>query len=179
MRVITFSRYFPKGHPKEGQPTFFVEKIWEAIYLDCVGTQSLGSITSLREIGCDILSHGVYPPKLHTIRSGNRWKVGDIASLRVWSGKPYRSKQVEFAQVEVKRIWPVRIYGGTGIITDTGYLPLASVSYNDGLSAPDFTSWFNLHPKSNGDEFTGQIICWSENIDYAGKPAHLEEEAAV
>lgn len=30
-KVRTFSRYFPKGHPKEGQPTFFVEKFWKGL----------------------------------------------------------------------------------------------------------------------------------------------------
>jgi len=26
-RVITFSRAFPKGHPKQGEPTHFVEQL--------------------------------------------------------------------------------------------------------------------------------------------------------
>ncbi|MGL4598529.1 MAG: hypothetical protein ACRCYO_13510 [Bacteroidia bacterium] len=27
-KVITFSRVFPAHHPKKGQPTHFVEKVW-------------------------------------------------------------------------------------------------------------------------------------------------------
>ena len=30
-KVITFSKTFPKGHAKEGQPTFFVEKIFAGL----------------------------------------------------------------------------------------------------------------------------------------------------
>lgn len=30
-RVITFSRFFPKTHPKAGNPTFFVEKFWKGL----------------------------------------------------------------------------------------------------------------------------------------------------
>jgi hypothetical protein len=31
-RVLTFSRVFPAYHPKAGQPTGFVEKIWKGYY---------------------------------------------------------------------------------------------------------------------------------------------------
>lgn len=31
-KVITFSRVFPSYHPKAGQPTYFVEAIYKALY---------------------------------------------------------------------------------------------------------------------------------------------------
>jgi hypothetical protein len=31
MKVLTFSRFFPKGHPKQGQETLFVEQILSSI----------------------------------------------------------------------------------------------------------------------------------------------------
>ena len=31
--------------------------------------------------------------KLHTIRSGRRWKAGDTARVFTWIGAPYHSKQ--------------------------------------------------------------------------------------
>lgn len=31
MKVLTFSRQFPKGHPKAGHPTWFVEKVLNSI----------------------------------------------------------------------------------------------------------------------------------------------------
>ena len=32
MAVITYSRFFPTYHPRKGEPTFFVEKIWKGLY---------------------------------------------------------------------------------------------------------------------------------------------------
>ena len=42
-------------------------------------------------------------PKFHIIQKGNRWKVGDMASLRVWRDTPHRNfnKQIEFTKVEM------------------------------------------------------------------------------
>jgi len=111
-------------------------------------------------------------PKGHTIRAGNRWKAGDMASLRVWSDKPYRSKQVEFAQVEVKKVWPVQIKLVSGTIgikvngIDIKGLAGPGIAKNDGLEWIDYVNWFNVHPKKVLQMFTGQIICWNQNIQY-------------
>jgi hypothetical protein len=116
--------------------------------------------------------------KHHTIRSSNRFKVGDMASLRVWSDKPYRSKQIEFAQVEVKKVWPVVIIIDdifNPICSGDKVLPAGLVARNDGLEPEDFTNWFKIHPKKSGAIFTGQIICWSDSIEYS-KPSTLTEK---
>lgn len=169
MRVITFSRFFPKGHPKEGQPTFFVEKIWESIYL--MGYSGWDGFSDIAAICPQLYSHGTYPPKHHTIRAGNRWKVGDKFSPRVWSGKPYASKQIIIApDIEIKKVWDVRIsfvgsyiYVEKPISKNAGLLiPAGDVALNDGLSYHDFFSWFGIKKKL----FEGQIICWSNDIDY-------------
>lgn len=34
--------------------------------------------------------------KYHTIRAGNRFKKGDYFSPRIWTDKPYASKQYQF-----------------------------------------------------------------------------------
>jgi hypothetical protein len=34
MKPILFSRFFPAYHPKKGQPTYFVEKIWAHLIID-------------------------------------------------------------------------------------------------------------------------------------------------
>lgn len=67
-KVITFSRVFPSDHPRKGEPTFFVEKLYNSLY----GRNNLKGYPpgifiddSIRDI------------KVHTIRSGHRWKVGD------------------------------------------------------------------------------------------------------
>lgn len=180
MRVITFSRYFPKGHPKAGQPTHFVEKIWKSLskkvvkedfYLNNRINEYMGF---LEEQKIDVLSWYDAISKHHTIRGGNRWKVGDLFSPRVWSDKPYRSKQIEFAPpIEIKKIWkftmePHDVHGfaihiNGSYVADwepkTANIQLKDLAKNDGLSKEDFVSWF---PKN----FIGQIICWSEKINY-------------
>lgn len=171
MKVLTFSRHFPKGHPKAGQPTYFVEKILRGIH-------------ELRDEIKPLMDFGVWSnciPKHHTIRSGSRFNPGDMASLRVWSGKPYRSKQIEFAQVEVKKVWEFSLYPGEReymfSINDyhapIDYRPglhhhhlIGQLALNDGLTVNDFMYWFNIHPKKKEQVFTGQVISWSPDINY-------------
>lgn len=167
MKVLTFSTVFPKKHPNAGTPTYFVEKV-----MACLAD------TSDWQMKKDFVLydwHEYYNctmPKGHTIRVGDRWKAGDWASLRVWSGAPYRSKQVEFARVEIKKVWPVRLnpFDMVDFYTGENILPFCEVAKNDGLSCDDFVEWFAIHPKKDGAHFTGQIICWSNKIDYTGKP---------
>lgn len=123
---------------------------------------------------------GKFQPKLHTIRAGNRWEVGDMASLRYWDGKPYQSKQVEFAQVEVKKVWPIEIIpvktgdstasidffiNGAKIEKDV----LHSLAESDGLTTDDLIDWFIPEGTKfivGVPIFTGQIICWSDKVNY-------------
>jgi hypothetical protein len=99
-----------------------------------------------------------------------------MASLRVWSGKPYRSPQIEFAQVKVECYdFEVEILGPdyAAILIDgevfyeettgmkTQVEAFETLAENDGLTVKDLKAWFKF-PK----EFQGQIICWNENITY-------------
>jgi hypothetical protein len=188
MKVLTFSRHFPTGHPKAGQPTYFIEQILNVtlprgengiINRDNINPAILPLINDF------ILLDGA-TRKHHTIRAGSRFKPGDMASLRVWSDKPYRSKQIEFAQVEVKKVWPFNIHVvGDGLIWqipgigsgafDTQSNGLKIISENDGLEVRDFLDWFVIHPKAKDKVFAGQIICWSDAIEY-GKPSTLTEK---
>jgi hypothetical protein len=165
MKVLTFSRHFPKGHPKAGQPTWFVEKIFAGLAPSVIPDPLLipGFIWGQFQ-DCTL-------PKHHTIRAGSRFKPGDMASLRVWSDKPYRSKQVEFAQVEVKKVWSIEIVIShtwwSFRIDDKFYCGNVEViANNDGLELQDFIDWFTIHPKSTDREFKGQVICWNNKIEY-------------
>jgi hypothetical protein len=120
-----------------------------------------------------------FEPKHHTIRAGHRWKVGDKFSPRVWSGKPYQSKQIIIApDIEVKKVWDFEVFidikSGydcvrlNGVLLHEfdgnevfmgGHLKLRTIAKNDGLEFEDFGNWFNKTMK-------GQIICWNENIEY-------------
>lgn len=177
MKVLTFSRHFPKGQ-KAGSPTYFVEKIWNCFRQDDFSLPD--SLIPWTENYVTLLSSNEYLESIkvtdikhHTIRAGNRWKVGDMASLRVWSGRPYMSKQIEFAQVEVKNVWPIEIYVGNLILEikvdeiSQSLENKEALARNDGLELIDFVNWFKIRPKAKkGIAFTGQIITWSPSINY-------------
>ena len=179
MAVITFSRVFPSYHPKKGQPTFFVEKIIKG--LDQVKYIELPK--NILPIFDEDFYNNFAIPKHHTIRSGKRWKAGDKFSPRVWgndinpkSGRsgPYHSQQLQFTpDIEIKKVWDFEmdlngIYSidGKYIDYDTEYGVEFELAKNDGFSnIEDLFNW--LMPNYDKPvEFSGQIICWNENINY-------------
>lgn len=182
MKYIMCSRVFPKGHPRQGESTHFVEKIWNSFRRDdfslpdsfapWVKNFPFKSEEYLQAIG----KASIRDCKLHTIRAGSRYKPGETVSLRVWSGSPYRSKQIEFAQVEVKKVWSIEI-GEFWFINDAilEHDQVTELASNDGLVYDDFINWFKIHPKKQGEVFSGQIICWSSEIEYS-KPELVTEK---
>lgn len=183
-RVITFSRTYPSYHPRAGEPTYFVEKVWKSLGISehpdkfIPYMHDLTGHTNSNKLVCfDDL-----PEKHHTIRAGHRFKEGDTFSPRVWSGKPYRSKMIQFApDIDIKKVWNFEIYhindpvysamilnGKTLFDIERGHCYLAymhvaqQIANNDGLDFIDFQEWFQFGDKA----FDGQIICWNENINY-------------
>lgn len=127
MRVITFSRCFPGYHPRKGEETFFVEKI-----LNGIADKTSSGIVDLNKldervrgiVNDFVLLCSSEDVKSHTIRAGRRWKKGDLFSPRVWSGKPYASKQIAFAPpILIKKVWDIDIELGRyfQIMRPTGY----------------------------------------------------------
>lgn len=151
-------------HPRKGDSTWFVNQIWES--LDYKPEPSHVDNFSLEnEIAYSFLKP--FNKKHHTIRAGQRWKEGETFSPRVWSGKPYRSKQIEFAPpVQIKKIWNIRIFISNEIFVNGNFFcsfgseRMAELANNDGLQQDDFKNWFSKLP------FSGQIICWDKNINY-------------
>lgn len=163
-RVIMFSRQFPAYHPKRGEKTYFVEKIWESLNIAPQAPNPLCYDDSF-DLICE------FEPKHHTIRAGNRWKAGDYFSPRVWSGKPYRSKQIIIApDIEIKKVWDFELYNKDGSFFINGN-PVNSIeavdilANNDGLDSQDLADWF---PKP----FSGQIISWSTIPNYLLERKH-------
>lgn len=165
MSVITFSTHFQKGHPRQGQRTSFVEKIWSGLlkidndlYTDYLHPDGRP----------DSIKHADYyrsfEPKYHTIRYGTRFMVGDSFDPRIWTGKPYKSKQFQFApRLTVKKTWTFQI-DSHDVFVNGHRVPadgVPTIAHLDGLSFVDFMHWFQ-YPK----HFDGQIICWNENINY-------------
>ena len=176
-KVITFSRNFQKSHPRAGEPTYFVEKIWKGLeydieddsFTDLIYEYNNAWFTQSLFESCN---YGMFAPKFHTIRQGHRFKEGYLFSPRVWSGKPYASKQIIIApDIEVKKTWDFECYeDGTfyielkntpGISSKWIDVTSCDLPQNDGLSIDDFLAWFPV-----GKHFSGQIICWNEEIEY-------------
>jgi len=168
-KVITFSRHFQKSHPKAGQPTRFVEKLVESFNdLGCYKEEEdiEDGDFSLYEMIIQFPDFNFQKENIwrkhHTIRGGNRFKVGDKFSPRVWSGKPYASKQIIISpDIEVKQTWEFSFDGDWFFLNKSIVyeLKLSEIAGNDGLSLNDFKAWF---PKP----FVGQIICWSDDVCY-------------
>lgn len=174
-KVITFSRTYPSYHPRAGESTYFVEKFWKSFhdlekglpesfhhYVDsCSQLIQPGSFNQYADF------FKTLETKHHTIRAGHRWKEGDWFSPRVWSGKPYNSKMIQFApDIQIKKVWNITVnHDGLFVINGDLYaypnsdFALQPLAENDGLTVADLLAWFNK-------PFSGQIICWNENINY-------------
>lgn len=169
-RVITFSTKFPSYHLKAKQSTFFVEKILNG--LNKLGIETEGDNIWWTDEFCENIDNEIEGLKYCTIRKGNRWKVGDKFSPRVWSGKPYNSKQIIIApDIEIKKVYDIVIDTGVELWMDiyiNGFdrCNNEEVAKNDGLSLTDFFDWFHNPKKIISQRFEGQIICWNENINY-------------
>lgn len=145
--VLILSKVFPIFHRKKGMPTRFKERM-------------LGK------------------EKIHTIRANyERWKHNldkcnegrfDL-SIREWSGKPYNSKQEEYA-VMTGHIGYQRISmsydpidGEVKVVIDgKPYTDLKTLAHNDGLSYEDWVSWMFEKNKTEKQFFSGIIIHFTD-----------------
>lgn len=184
---IKFARKYLKGHPKYGEDTFFVEKIWanndalKGVYIKPLSTEILEAEYK------NYLKKDFYP-KGHTIRKGDRWKAGDKFDAAVWYDRPYASKQIIIGMdIPIVRTYKfdVLVYPSYALINLDGrpitrktkeedrivwdgLRNLKTIALNDGLETQDFISWFQFPT-----EFHGQIIVWDPNIDYANELSFL------
>ena len=148
--VLTLSKVFPVKHPRRGEPTFFKEKAFETIMYERNNTMPEN-----------------WPGKYHTIRANymlwqkrfEQIEFGDAClSILQWTGKPYRSKQVEIARltredgIGLQRLQFIPLNGDLGnFITSIDFkthrmpeaLNLAhQLAEKDGLSFADWKEWF-------------------------------------
>ena len=141
--VITLSRSFLTKHSKAGEPTNFRDAF------------NAGQVFN-RGSECTYLR-----PKLHTIRANYLlWekRIKDIQagnavlSIRQWTGKPYRSKQVEIARLtadggigiqklsfdkDKDGVHSLKYFNINGKYIDRGIL-----ANNDGLALEYWQEWF-------------------------------------
>lgn len=180
-KVTTFSRCFPKYHPRSGEATYFVEQILNQRGIDFKSKEYLEQLFFLNQKNIlnkkltyeDLIcfqkslnawSDGI---KHHTIRNGFRYKQGEYFSPRVWSKNPYNSPQIIFLPLTIiEKTINIAMYAtGEVMINNRFYCTIRSgkwslLSKNDGLDSQDMRNWFLKMP------FKGQIISWSTTINY-------------
>lgn len=98
--------------------------------------------------------------KLHTIRGNYKlWaqrfeqieKGAAFLSVRVWTGKPYKSKQQELARFHKKQEIGIQKadfsydYSSNVLIDGKEFSALRQLAKNDGLRLSDFEDWFKNH----------------------------------
>lgn len=178
-KEIMFSRYFPLYHTKAKQATYFPERILQQQKVDYFGVEYRELLWELnanqdKEKLCEAFWESLWDletgsqeqlPKSHTIRGGWRFKKGEKFSPKIWTGRPYNSPKIQFLpDMEIKSIWAFEITPLDGIVMPEiqATTHIEMVANNDGLTLPDFKSWFKnfIEPSVN------QIICWNENINY-------------
>lgn len=167
-KIRTLSRHFMANHIRKGEPTYFVEKLIESIgvehmksYLEMNPNDSL---EQRKEFIGSLNYSTILDPKHHTIRMGRHFNPIDELTLAVWSGKPYRSKQVKLWTGEIRAIdieiqivnGHIRIYKIDSDAIREIYLP--TLAKNDGLTTRDFIEWFAL-PEGKHE---AQILCWGD-----------------
>jgi hypothetical protein len=123
-RVITLTTTFFKSHPKAGQPTNFIENFQK---------------TKQHTIRKNIEYWGNI---IHEVNEG----VSEL-HVRYWSGKPYRSKQVQHYTFEAgsQLLGLQRVYfvpDSFDAVVDNCTVKLWELAENDGLSFLDFRYWF-------------------------------------
>lgn len=166
--VTTFSTQFPAGHSKAGKPTFFIEKIWMSVYGRRLSFSELSELNpTWKEL--DLQSYyanmlrieqrdgPMILPKQHTIREKKKCKPGDVFSFRVWSARPYASKQIIIVQdTKIVRVADIEIDKDFIVRIDGKFENrIGSLSANDGLIELDFRQWLKA-------PFSGQIRIWDD-----------------
>ena len=131
--VITLSQVFPATHFKAGEPTGFKEKFEAAI------KQLEGEWWKLHTIRAN---YELWKKRFEKIERGEA-----RLSIRQWTGKPYRSKQVEIARltredgIGIERLTFDR---SPHLLPNVDYKPVCvgNLANNDGLSLDDWKEWF-------------------------------------
>lgn len=149
--VLTLSAVFPVTHSRAGMKTFFKTKL------------EVSGAIPFDETNRTSVPDGQPQMKLHTIR-GNwelwRKRFDEIErgeaeiSLRQWSGKPYASKQIEIARLTKEDGIGIQLLCFAGnqtkkdrimqrpIVDGTKEIDYRQLAMNDGLTVPDWHSWF-------------------------------------
>ena len=140
--IITFSKAFPPGHSKVGQPTGFESK--------------LKAGTKIHTIRAD--AKGWWDKCAEAINSGRKY-----VSLREWVGRPYNSEQRILGEREKIGLQTITMtYSSEDELpqawVDGKKVPVEQLAKNDGLAVEDFVEWFFSTPLYKSNTFEGKVI---------------------
>lgn len=173
---MKFSTKFPSKHPKEGQPTYFVEKILNSLEIDFRNKEYLHMLIALNKEKnqhllqpfFENLNHSIFDEKIHTIRVDTKKPIYYTFTPEIWSGKPYNSTPIIFAPKISAKTQIISIYPSYDVYVSINYFGtfgtenIHDLAKNDGLLHNDFRDWFTPSIKKKG--FIGQIIRWKGEI---------------
>ena len=134
--VIRLSRHFLANHKRAGEETHFKEKFLLGQGLTDYDIPSLAKIHTIR------VNYPLWEKRIKEVQEGRA-----ALSIRQWTGKPYRSKQVEIAMLTAENgvgVQKLEFYNNTlglchiGIVYQRKY----ELAHNDGLSFEDWEEWF-------------------------------------
>lgn len=155
---LTLSRVFPSTHCRAGEPTYFLEKMHNAL----TGQDFCLHITGMdNSYGCTTLwCKTIREKKLHTIRANydfwarrfEKIQAGDaVLSIREWVGKPYGKGSMQREIIRLTRDDGIGlqrlVVAGTSITFHPVFVDGVEVSpdilaRNDGLTKSDWRNWF-------------------------------------
>ena len=134
--VITLSSHFLANHKRAGEETHFKEKFLLGQGLTDYDTPSMAKIHTIRA------NYPLWEKRIKEVQEGRA-----VLSVRQWTGKPYRSKQVEIAMLTAENgvgVQKLEFYNNTlglchiGIVYQRKY----ELAHYDGLSFEDWKEWF-------------------------------------
>lgn len=136
--VITISRNFLANHKRAGEETHFKEKFILGQGLTDYNTPSMAKIHTIRA------NYPLWEKRIKEVQEGRA-----VLSIRQWTGKPYRSKQVEIATLTAESGIGVQLMEVTNdfaeCIVDNHHHSYIAVAMNDGLHPADWIDWFSSY----------------------------------
>lgn len=139
--VITLSRHFLANHKRAGEETHFKEKFILGQGLTDYDTPSIAKIHTIRA------NFPLWEKRIKEVQEGRA-----VLSIRQWTGKPYRSKQVEIARLTTEDGVGIQLLELTNDLSECivgGHrYSYVSVAKNDGLHPADWLDWFSCYDLS-------------------------------
>lgn len=119
--VLIVSERFPATHKRAGEKTNFIQQIKDGVKKHTIRG-----------------NYDLWKKRIDEIQAGKAY-----LSIRIWTGKPYNSKQKEILQLTEVGIQKLEsfhfFYGIDGIDSE---VTTENLAVNDGLPTKDFEDWF-------------------------------------